>query len=160
MIQNFGIFVLVNCKPWVVAANLDYSNLIVVDKKGNAFIIDIKTGSRSKWTNFNQPTLSFDNKKYSKRNEYTLQQAVYRELLKRQTGVETAIGLLPIERESDKETDQIISAKKPLAVGLAKEVIYEFDDEGKVKKKSLFYKFIHSLVEIHHLSIPQSYPSH
>ena len=69
-----------------------------------------------------------------KRNEYTLQQAVYRELLKRQTGVETAIGLLPIERESDKETDQIISAKKPLAAGLAKEVIYEFDDEGKVKK--------------------------
>ena len=114
-----------------IAGEID---LIVVDKKGNAFIIDIKTGSKSKWTNFNQPTLSFDNKKYSKRNEYTLQQAVYRELLKRQTGVETAIGLLPIERESDKETDQIISAKKPLAVGLAKEVIYEFDDEGKVKK--------------------------
>ena len=114
-----------------IAGEID---LIVVDKKGNAFIIDIKTGSKSKWTNFNQPTLSFDNKKYSKRNEYTLQQAVYRELLKRQTGVETAIGLLPIERESDKETDQIISAKKPLAAGLAKEVIYEFDDEGKVKK--------------------------
>ena len=114
-----------------IAGEID---LIVVDKKGNAFIIDIKTGSRSKWTNFNQPTLSFDNKKYSKRNEYTLQQAVYRELLKRQTGVETEIGLLPIERESDKETDQIISAKKPLAAGLAKEVIYEFDDEGKVKK--------------------------
>ena len=114
-----------------IAGEID---LIVVDKKGNAFIIDIKTGSRSKWTNFNQPTNSFDNKKYSKRNEYTLQQAVYRELLKRQTGVETAIGLLPIERESDKETDQIISAKKPLAAGLAKEVIYEFDDEGKVKK--------------------------
>jgi hypothetical protein len=114
-----------------IAGEID---LIVVDKKGNAFIIDIKTGSKSKWTNFNQPTLSFDNKKYSKRNEYTLQQAVYRELLKRQTGVEAAIGLLPIERESDKETDQIISAKKPLAAGLAKEVIYEFDDEGKVKK--------------------------
>ena len=114
-----------------IAGEID---LIVVDKKGNAFIIDIKTGSRSKWTNFNQPTNSFDNKKYSKRNEYTLQQAVYRELLKRQTGVETEIGLLPIERESDKETDQIISAKKPLAAGLAKEVIYEFDDEGKVKK--------------------------
>jgi hypothetical protein len=114
-----------------IAGEID---LIVVDKKGNAFIIDIKTGSKSKWTNFNQPTNSFDNKKYSKRNEYTLQQAVYRELLKRQTGVETAIGLLPIERESDKETDQIISAKKPLAAGLAKEVIYEFDDEGKVKK--------------------------
>ena len=114
-----------------IAGEID---LIVVDKKGKAFIIDIKTGSRSKWTNFNQPTNSFDNKKYSKRNEYTLQQAVYRELLKRQTGVETEIGLLPIERESDKETDQIISAKKPLAAGLAKEVIYEFDDEGKVKK--------------------------
>jgi hypothetical protein len=114
-----------------IAGEID---LIVVDKKGNAFIIDIKTGSRSKWTNFNSPTNSFDNKKYSKRNEYTLQQAVYRELLKRQTGVETEIGLLPIERESDKETDQIISAKKPLAAGLAKEVIYEFDDDGKVKK--------------------------
>ena len=114
-----------------IAGEID---LIVVDKKGNAFIIDIKTGSKSKWTNFNQLTNSFDNKKYSKRNEYTLQQAVYRELLKRQTGVETKIGLLPIERESDKETDQIISAKKPLAAGLAKEVIYEFDDDGKVKK--------------------------
>jgi hypothetical protein len=115
-----------------IAGEID---LIVVDKKGNAFIIDIKTGSKSKWTNFNSPTNSFDNKKYSKRNEYTLQQAVYRELLKRQTGVETEIGLLPIERESDKETDQIISAKKPLAAGLAKEVIYEFDADGKVKKK-------------------------
>ena len=115
-----------------IAGEID---LIVVDKKGNAFIIDIKTGSKSKWTNFNSTTNSFDNKKYSKRNEYTLQQAVYRELLKRQTGVETEIGLLPIERESDKETDQIISAKKPLAAGLAKEVIYEYDDEGKVKKK-------------------------
>jgi len=114
-----------------IAGEID---LIVVDKKGNAFIIDIKTGSKSKWTNFNSPTNSFDNKKYSKRNEYTLQQAVYRELLKRQTGVKTEIGLLPIERESDKETDQIISAKKPLAAGLAKEVIYEFDDDGKVKK--------------------------
>jgi len=114
-----------------IAGEID---LIVVDKKGNAFIIDIKTGSKSKWTNFNSLTNSFDNKKYSKRNEYTLQQAVYRELLKRQTGVETEIGLLPIERESDKETDQIISAKKPLAAGLAKEVIYEFDDDGKVKK--------------------------
>ena len=122
-----------------IAGEID---LIAVDKEGNTYIIDIKTGSKSKWLSFNTLTTSTDKPSYSKRNEYTLQQATYQRLLNKMIGVEAGIALLPIQRESDPKTNQIVSAKKPDAAGLEKIVKYEFfEDSVKLNKygEKIFY---------------------
>jgi hypothetical protein len=91
-----------------VAGEID---LLVVDRKGNFQIIDIKTGEAAKWNGYNNP----QNKNYAKQIENTYQQMVYARLLKNMFGVDAKINILPIETTSDITTGKILTAKRPTA---------------------------------------------
>ena len=91
-----------------VAGEID---LLVVDRKGNFQIIDIKTGETAKWTGYNNPK----NKNYAKQIENTYQQMVYARLLKNMFGIDAKINILPIETTSDITTGKILTAKRPTA---------------------------------------------
>lgn len=94
-----------------VAGEID---LLVVDRKGNFQIIDIKTGETAKWTGYNNP----QNKNYAKQIENTYQQMVYARLLKNMFGIDAKINILPIETTSDITTGKILTAKRPTAPNL------------------------------------------
>lgn len=89
-----------------VAGEID---LLVVDRKGNFQIIDIKTGEAAKWAGYNNP----QNKNYAKQIENTYQQMVYARLLKNMFGIDAKINILPIETTSDITTGKILTAKRP-----------------------------------------------
>jgi len=99
-------------------------------------IVDIKTGETNKWLNFNN--LSTDKKEsFSKREDYTLQQALYATLLERMIDAPvTGIALLPIQRSSDKESEKIMSASQPDAKGIYYKLDYEKDADGNVVRNS------------------------
>lgn len=88
-----------------IAGEID---LLVADRKGNIYIVDIKTGEKTKWDNFNKETSP-----YSKLEEYALQQTAYANLLNRMIGVNPAVAILPIQIVKDTETGKIESAKRP-----------------------------------------------
>lgn len=94
-----------------VAGEID---LLVVDRKGNFQIIDIKTGETAKWAGYNNP----QNKNYAKQIENTYQQMVYARLLKNMFGIDAKINILPIETTSDITTGKILTAKRPTAPDL------------------------------------------
>ena len=88
-----------------IAGEID---LLVADRKGNIYIVDIKTGEKTKWDNFNKETSP-----YSKLEEYALQQTAYANLLNRMIGVNPAVAILPVQIVKDTETGKIESAKRP-----------------------------------------------
>lgn len=88
-----------------IAGEID---LLVADRKGNIFIVDIKTGEKSKWDNFNKKE-----SQYSKLEEYNLQQTAYANLLNRMIGVNPGTAILPIQIVKDTETGKIESGKRP-----------------------------------------------
>jgi len=89
-----------------VAGEID---LLLVDRKGNFQIIDIKTGETAKWNGYNNP--KSDN--YEKQIENTYQQMVYARLLKNMFGIDAKINILPIETTVDPTTSKILTAKRP-----------------------------------------------
>ena len=110
-----------------IAGEID---LILVDKDG-IYVVDIKSGQSDKFLNFNN--LSTTNKKFTKRNEYTLQTAAYATMLERMIDRKVAgIAMLPIQRESNKKTNQVIEAGKPLAGQFFNELEYKVDEDGKI----------------------------
>lgn len=121
-----------------IAGEID---LIAVDRKGKVHIIDIKTGDERKWFNFNYiQTKETGKSSYSKRENYTLQQATYATLLKRMIGVDASISLLPIERSSNSETGKIETAGKPKAKGIYQPLIYKRTPDGKILKNQFGHK--------------------
>jgi hypothetical protein len=84
-------------------------DLLVIDSKGKLSIIDVKTGDKDKWDNFNG-TGSFAE---GKREDYELQQTAYANLLYKMTGIKVNVGLLPIQITKDSETGKVETAKKP-----------------------------------------------
>ena len=96
-----------------IAGEID---LLVADRKGNIYIVDIKTGEQSKWDNFNKAE-----SKYSKLEEYTLQQTAYANLLNRMIGVNPKVAILPIQVIKDSETGKIESGQKPTNKNLLSE---------------------------------------
>jgi len=88
-------------------------DLMAVDRSGNVFIIDVKTGQFSKWKYFDNNA-----KGYSKKDAYTLQQTAYANLLYNQIGKQASVSLLPIELEYDNESSQITRGGRPAAPGL------------------------------------------
>lgn len=105
-------------------------DLIMADRKGNIFIVDLKTGSQTKWNNFNKFNRSPKDKNYSKRENYTLQQGAYARMLENMIGVKAKVALLPIQRVSNKKTNQIIKASKPTTDSIYKQLIFSKDENG------------------------------
>jgi hypothetical protein len=86
-------------------------DLLLVDKKGNFTIVDIKTGEKTKWDGYNNQK----NSNYAKQIENTYQQMVYARLLKNMFGIDAKIAIIPIETTSDITTGKILTAKRPSA---------------------------------------------
>lgn len=86
-------------------------DLLLVDKKGNFTIVDIKTGEKTKWDGYNNPK----NDNYAKQIENTYQQMVYARLLKNMFGIDAKIAIIPIETTTDIATSKILTAKRPSA---------------------------------------------
>jgi hypothetical protein len=112
-----------------IAGEID---LIMADRKGNIFIVDLKTGTETKWNNFNKVNraLNAKTKYFSKRENYTLQQGAYARMLENMIGVKAGVALLPIQRVTNADTNQILKAGKPSSENIYKKLIFSKDDEG------------------------------
>ena len=76
-----------------VAGEID---LLIVDRNGNVFIVDIKTGSKDKWSKYDE--LGNPN---SKKEHYLLQLTAYANMFYNMTGIKPGIFLMPIETDVD-----------------------------------------------------------
>jgi len=65
-------------------------DLVLVDKEGRVFIVDIKTGRESKWKNYK-------NQGYPSREANTLQLTAYKNLFYNLTGIEATTAILPLQ---------------------------------------------------------------
>ena len=110
-----------------IAGEID---LVMADRKGNIFIVDLKTGSKSKWNNFNKVNRLPKDEYFSKRENYTLQQGAYARMLQNMIGYKAKVALLPVERTSDKETNQILTAGKPTSESIYKQLSFPKDENG------------------------------
>ena len=116
-LQEQGLYLyseglVLNDSDAAVAGEID---LIMVDREGKVYIVDVKTGDSRKWGNFNVP-----NNEFSKKEDYELQQTTYSNLLFNMTGLESLVSLMPIEISKDPETGKILTASAPKATGLLK----------------------------------------
>jgi len=131
-------------KELKIAGEID---LLVADQNNNIFIIDVKTGSKSKWDGWvggstyakrkNSTDPKEQNKaKYAedKLEDYELQQTAYANMLYRMLGIEANIGILPVQVELNNETGKIMKASKPttdaikpsqFTIGLSKAKVQE-----------------------------------
>ena len=87
-----------------IAGEID---LLFIDREGKVFIVDIKTGKKDKWDNYDEPTNSF-----SPKQGYSLQLTAYKNMLYNMYGIEATIGVLPIEITTDSETGKVLSVKR------------------------------------------------
>ncbi|MCX6195526.1 MAG: hypothetical protein NTY55_02585 [Flavobacteriia bacterium] len=88
-----------------VAGEID---MIIVDRKGNKFIVDLKTGKLDKWFKYKV----VGTPSYKKQLENTLQQAGYANLAADMSGMQFGIKIFPIEIGFDKK-GYIATAGKP-----------------------------------------------
>jgi len=111
-----------------IAGEID---LLIATKDG-IFIVDIKSGEQNKWMSFNNNSKAKDKRNYSKREEYTLQQGAYATMLERMIDYPVAgTALLPIQRSSNKETNQMTSAGKPTSMSVYYDMTFQKDKSGK-----------------------------
>ena len=87
-----------------VAGEID---LLLVDRNGKAFIIDIKTGNSNKWDNYND-----SNNKFAKKEEYALQLTAYKNMLYNMLGIEAELAVLPLQITTDSETGKIVTMER------------------------------------------------
>jgi hypothetical protein len=99
-----------------VAGEVD---LLAVDRLGNVYIIDTKTGKEVKWRGFNVA-----GNQSSKKEIYTLQQTAYANLLYNLIGKQAKVSLLPIQVDYETETGRITRAGKPTPKGALEEGKY------------------------------------
>lgn len=95
-------------------------DLILVDKNGKVFIVDIKTGRDSKWQNYNNPG-------YASREANNLQLTAYKNLLFNLTGIEAELAILPINVKYSEN-------------GIAENVKFPTDVSGLLKKDKKFLR--------------------
>jgi hypothetical protein len=88
-----------------VAGEID---MIIVDRKGNKYIVDLKTGKTDKWMNYKV----LNSRSYEKQLENTLQQTGYANLAQNMSGQEFGIKIFPLEVAYDKN-GKMITAGKP-----------------------------------------------
>jgi len=100
-------------------------------------IVDIKTGTATKWRNFNKVKRTEEDKVYSKREEYTLQQGAYATMLENMIEAPVTIALLPIERSSNAETNQMVTAGQPTNKAVYNTVEYEKNLDGSYKRNDV-----------------------
>jgi hypothetical protein len=124
----YGTVVDADGKTRRIAGEID---LLIADRDGRIHIIDLKTGTYGKWTSYNTKGKIG----YNKRIENTLQQMSYSNLVFNQYGLETNIGILPIQAEYDPDSadGKIMKAGRPTAKKL-----FEDDDMSLLESNKPF----------------------
>ena len=89
-----------------IAGEID---LLLIDTEGKLQIVDFKTGDQKKWNGFVEQTKAGRNKT----EDYTLQQYTYARLLKKMTGLDAEINIMPLEITINQKEYKIASVKKP-----------------------------------------------
>ena len=92
-----------------IAGTLD---LFIVDKEGNEYIVDLKTGLAEKWIPYVNPN---DTKHYPKFFRNSIQQMSYANLYFNKSGREAKPLILPIAVQQDDTTGKILTAGRPPA---------------------------------------------
>jgi hypothetical protein len=87
-----------------VAGEID---LLLVDRNGKVFIIDVKTGNANKWDNYND-----SNNKFAKKEEYALQLTAYKNMLYNMLGIDAELAVLPLQITTDSETGKIVTMER------------------------------------------------
>lgn len=113
-----------------VAGELD---AIFVDREGNKFIVDLKTGKPEKWANYNV----YGTNSYGKKMENTLQQVGYQNLAQNRNGEQLEIKIFPIEITYNQATGKVLTANKPSTKSLLEDEISIGDKEGEAFTISL-----------------------
>jgi hypothetical protein len=91
-----------------VAGEID---LLLIDQAGKLQMIDFKTGDQKKWNGFQKDTRT--DAGLNKIESYTLQQYAYARLLKKMTGLDTEINIMPLEVTINQKEYKIASVKQP-----------------------------------------------
>ena len=99
-------------------------DMIIVDRKGNKFIVDLKTGKTDKWMFYN----IMNSRSYEKKLENTLQQTGYANLAQNMSGEVFGIKIFPIEVAYDKNGKLITAGKATNPTLFADEEV--IGDEG------------------------------
>ena len=129
-----------------IAGEID---LLLATKNG-IMIVDIKSGEQRKWQNFNKNSKDAKKLNYTKREEYTLQQGGYATMLERMIDYPVSgIALLPIERASNKETNQMVSAGQPnmSAPAVYNKIEFVKNEDGTYKRNEFGELIMNSTTE-------------
>ena len=126
-------------------------NLLLIDREGKVFIVDIRTGKKDDWDNYDEPTNNL-----SPKQSHALELTAYKNMLYNMYGIEASIGILPIEVTTDSETGQVLTAKRAdgvlrpdritFKVDVNEESIVGVDDNNNVNYGKTFQQLVDTII--------------
>ena len=126
-------------------------NLLLIDREGKVFIVDIRTGKKDDWDNYDEPTNNL-----SPKQSHALELTAYKNMLYNMYGIESNIGILPIEVTTDSETGQVLTAKRAdgvlrpdritFKVDVNEESIVGVDDNNNVNYGKTFQQLVDTII--------------
>ena len=126
-------------------------NLLLIDREGKVFIVDIRTGKKDDWDNYDEPTNNL-----SPKQSHALELTAYKNILYNMYGIEASIGILPIEVTTDSETGQVLTAKRAdgvlrpdritFKVDVNEESIVGVDDNNNVNYGKTFQQLVDTII--------------
>jgi hypothetical protein len=126
-------------------------NLLLIDREGKVFIVDIRTGKKDDWDNYDEPTNNL-----SPKQSHALELTARKNMLYNMYGIEASIGILPIEVTTDSETGKILTAKRAdgvlrpdrvtFKVDVNEESIVGVDDNNNVNYGKTFQQLVDTII--------------
>ena len=126
-------------------------NLLLIDREGKVFIVDIRTGKKDDWDNYDEPTNNL-----SPKQSHALELTAYKNMLYNMYGIEASIGILPIEVTTNSETGQVLTAKRAdgvlrpdritFKVDVNEESIVGVDDSNNVNYGKTFQQLVDTII--------------
>ena len=126
-------------------------NLLLIDREGKVFIVDIRTGKKDDWDNYDEPTNNL-----SPKQSHALELTAYKNMLYNMYGIEASIGILPIEVTTNSETGQVLTAKRAdgvlrpdritFKVDVNEESILGVDDSNNVNYGKTFQQLVDTII--------------
>ena len=131
-----------------IAGEID---LLFIDREGKVFIVDIRTGKKDDWDNYDEPTNNL-----SPKQSHALELTAYKNMLYNMYGIEASIGILPIEVTTNSETGQVLTAKRAdgvlrpdritFKVDVNEESILGVDDSNNVNYGKTFQQLVDTII--------------
>jgi hypothetical protein len=126
-------------------------NLLLIDREGKVFIVDIRTGKKDDWDNYDEPTNNL-----SPKQSHALELTARKNMLYNMYGIEASIGILPIEVTTNSETGQVLTAKRAdgvlrpdritFKVDVNEESIVGVDDNNNVNYGKTFQQLVDTII--------------